>query len=221
MPEVTGEKGLLKRKLIEYHNKVSHHNRVEIITNSLVSKLNQLHLLPVSPLCLDIGCGDMKIVELIDQVKPSWNWRCLDIYPAGGTEGRWQRYVSFDGRNIPYYNQAFDLSLLVDVLHHCDNITGILGEAKRVSRYIIIKDHFEYGHYSSTMLKAMDLFGNWAYDVKVPGKYFTRTSFAALCEQLNLEMIDLEIGMDLYGHLPVLNRILKPKWHFIAVLQSK
>jgi SAM-dependent methyltransferase len=221
MSHLSDGRSALRRQLVKYHRKVSHHNRARMIASRLITKMDELALLPEHAKCVDIGCGDMQIVELIDAAKPGWDWRCLDIYPAGGEHGKWERYTSFNGRNIPYADQQFDLSVLVDVLHHSSDIPALFGEAKRVSRCIIIKDHFEYGFYSSTMLKAMDLFGNWAYDIKVPGRYFTRKLFAELCEQLELDVVDLEIGMELYHHLPVLNKMLKPEWHFIAVLKSK
>ncbi|MVT10005.1 methyltransferase domain-containing protein [Chitinophaga tropicalis] len=221
MINIPASKGVLKRQLIKYHHKLSHHNRVHIIAHHLVKKLDNLNLLPEHNRCVDIGSGDMKLVSIIDSIKPHWNWRCLDIHPARGEGGQWDRYEFFNGRNIPYGDKHFDISLLADVLHHAEDIPALLQEAKRVSRYIVIKDHFEYGFYSNTMLKAMDIFGNWAYDVKVPGKYFTRKSFAELCQRTGLEVVDMEIGMDLYQHLPVLNAILKSDWHFTAVLKSK
>ena len=63
-------------------------------------------------------------------------------------------------------NIKFNFCLIIDVLHHIginnDNkIFIITKKLKKLSKYIIIKDHFQYGAFSNFMLIAMDFFGNW------------------------------------------------------------
>ena len=82
---------------------------------------------------------------------------CLDTYPLPAeleADASWGKYREFDGRHIPFSNQEFDVALLCDVLHHdLNNAEQLLSEAARVARFIIIKDHFEYGWYSRQMLR--------------------------------------------------------------------
>jgi len=44
----------------------------------------------------------------------------------------------FDGKRIPYLRNAFDVSLLLTVLHHTDKPEEVLRESVRVARRIII-----------------------------------------------------------------------------------
>ena len=44
----------------------------------------------------------------------------------------------FDGRKIPYEDQQFDIALLLTVLHHAHDPDGLLAEAQRVARRVIV-----------------------------------------------------------------------------------
>ncbi len=110
--------------------------------------------------------------------------------------------------------------MLCDVLHHTPATAArLLAEAARVARHVIVKDHFEYGAYSRSMLRLMDFVGNWGYGISVPECYFTREGFVRLAAQQGLVITSLDCGLELYEHLPVVRTVLRPDWHFIAVLR--
>ena len=69
------------------------------------------------------------------------------------------------------------------------------------------------------MLRLMDFVGNWGYGISVPERYFTREGFARLAAQQGLVITSLDCGLELYEHLPVVRTVLRPDWHFIAVLR--
>lgn len=215
-----GSRSIIKRELVKHHRRLSHNRRVQIISGMLMDTINRLHLQDSRP-CVDIGCGDMQIAEIIGHALPTTTWKCLDLYSAPETGGKWSKYETFDGRQIKYKDDSFNLSLLVDVLHHSNDAPALLREAARISSFVIIKDHFKYGLYSGMMLRAMDWFGNWGYDVKSPGKYFTQHAFRGLCDACGLEIVELNVGMDLYEKLKAVRVFLRPEWHFIAVLKRK
>jgi SAM-dependent methyltransferase len=210
---------LLKDSWKKLHLQTSHLRRTSIISDLLAEKIAALP--EVNGLCkgIDIGCGDMRISRMISDILPLSNWECIDLHP-GGNGAVWENYQQFDGKIIPFPAQAFDVAILADVLHHCDDAAHLLREAKRVARYVVIKDHYEYGRYSRSMLRAMDIYGNWAYGVSIPDKYFDKASFAEMCKQLCLEITDISIGVNLYKHLPVLRHLLRAEWQFVAVLKS-
>jgi hypothetical protein len=69
------------------------------------------------------------------------------------------------------------------------------------------------------MLRLMDFVGNWGYGISVPESYFTREGFARLVAQQGIVITSLDCGLELYEHLPVVRTVLRPDWHFIAVLR--
>jgi ubiquinone/menaquinone biosynthesis C-methylase UbiE len=220
-PVIKKDKKSFKDYLIQSHQKLSHNNRISVISRVLIEKINSLNIVGKQLKCIDIGCGDMQIAKILCAKYNNTFWDCIDMYTLPESikmDEKRIKYQVFDGKVIPFESKKFEVALLIDVLHHAENIGFLLKETARVSNFIIVKDHYEYSFFSRNALKAMDLYGNWAYGIKVPGKYFTKESFAEACSIANLKIVQLEIGLDLYEHLPLLNRILKPRWQFIAVL---
>jgi SAM-dependent methyltransferase len=206
----------LKKKLRDSHHKVSHLKRIDILSEVL---LNRLHSVKKTENCklLDIGCGDMRLSGMINAKLQNLDYTGVDLYPAINSS---TNYIQYDGSKIPFKDQVFDVAIIVDVLHHCQHPGKVLEEARRVAKVVIIKDHFEYGFFSRTCLRIMDFYGNWAYGVSVPKKYFNTESFKTICDDLNLEIKEKKIGIPLYKHLPILKLFLQDKWHFTAILAS-
>lgn len=181
--------------------------------------------MPEHQTCADIGCGDLTLSTLIAESIPESRWTGLDIHspPEGPQAGtRWEHYRQFDGVNLPFADQALDVGLFCDVLHHVPPAIrrDLLADALRACRHIVVKDHFEYGTYSRQMLRLMDFVGNYGYGVSVPDAYFTRAGFAALVEAAGGRVVTMAVGVDLYSHLPVVRTMLRPSWHFIATLSK-
>jgi ubiquinone/menaquinone biosynthesis C-methylase UbiE len=82
----------------------------------------------------------------------------------------------YDGRTLPFEDARFDLVTIVDVLHHCSDMRAVFAEVIRVVKptgAVVVKDHFQFGAWSSGVLWAMDMFGNTAFGVKVRGNYLS------------------------------------------------
>ncbi|PCI98987.1 MAG: hypothetical protein COB15_04815 [Flavobacteriales bacterium] len=224
-PIVDQKSNSYKEALVKVHKKISHSTRISIIANK-ISKNISSHFPEASEInCLDVGTGDMTIAELIGEISPSTNWKCIDIHELPKelkNSEKWKKYQQFDGNNIPFPNNSFDISVFSDVLHHTgDSAPKLIAEAARVSKYIVIKDHFEYSFYSRSILKLMDIVGNWGYGVSIPKRYFSKKSFESLVDSSGLKIVDLNVGVRLYDHLPIVKSVLNPKWQFIAVLTNK
>lgn len=90
---------------------------------------------------LDIGCGTGSIgkvlkaknIKNLTLADVQYNVMC-DQYPV----------IIYDGQKLPFKNNQFTTSLLITVLHHCDDSSKVIDEAKRVSskRIIIMEDVF-------------------------------------------------------------------------------
>jgi hypothetical protein len=70
------------------------------------------------------------------------------------------------------------------------------------------------------MLQLMDIYGNWGYGVSIPKRYFTNDSFQALAISCGCKVSIVRNQIALYEHIPILRHILRPNWHFIAVLKK-
>jgi len=130
----------------------------------------------------------------------------------------WQRYQQFDGSSLPFDEHAFDVVIFSDVLHHVPAclVSPLLKSAARVGRFVLIKDHFEYGWFSRNILRAMDFVGNYGYGISVPEFYFSCDSFAATVREAGFHINDMDIGINLYDHLPFVRSVLSSKWQFVA-----
>jgi SAM-dependent methyltransferase len=223
-PLTQKKKNLFDQSLINAHQALSHSTRIEILANLLHQEI--LAAKPDYKSGLDIGCGDFSMAKLIESKSKSAQWAGADLYPLPeekkGTTP-WADYVQFDGSHLPFSDGSFDASIAVDMLHHAkpDEQKVLLKEAVRVSEYCVVKDHFEYGTYSRSMLKLMDFVGNYGYGVSVPSHYFTPTAFEDLVANSGAEIVTLKRGVHLYDHLPLVRSILRPNWHFIAVLRAR
>jgi len=118
--------------------------------------------------------------------------------------------------------EIYDFVIISDVLHHMDieNLNLIKDTIKKLklrSKYLIIKDHFQYGFFSNQIIRLMDFFGNLNSNIRTPKKYFSKENFTNLIENLNLK-IKYEILDNRYhpNFLPIFNN---PKYHFIYLLE--
>jgi SAM-dependent methyltransferase len=214
----------LDRALVATHQQLSHSHRIDILARQFAERIRRLHALRADePLrLLDVGCGDMTMADAVAARFELVDLRCADIHacPAelATRDRRWQRYVQFDGHSLPFAVRTFDVVMFCDVLHHVPESlrAGLLASAAKVGRVGLVKDHFEYGWASRQMLRAMDLLGNFGYGVTVPNRYFDPGSFDALCDEAGLNTIEVEVGIRLYDHLPLVRSFLSPRWHFLA-----
>lgn len=83
---------------------------------------------------IDIGAGSCHIAETLAK-RPSITVTAVDVVDHNITELPLQLY---DGKKLPFKAGVFDASLLIFVLHHADDMKGLLREALRVSETLIL-----------------------------------------------------------------------------------
>ena len=117
-------------------------------------------------------------------------------------------------------NNKFDLIIAVDVLHHIgiDNAHKILKKLSKISKYIIIKDHFEHGFFSRYLLRFVDFYANYAYGVNIPKKYFDFKSWNRTVYKSSLK--EIKFVKNFQQHDGLFNLILNKKHHFISLLKN-
>uniref|UniRef100_A0A6C0EAU0 Methyltransferase type 11 domain-containing protein n=1 Tax=viral metagenome TaxID=1070528 RepID=A0A6C0EAU0_9ZZZZ len=84
---------------------------------------------------LDLGCGKCCISAHLENMGHSVT--SLDVVNLGSCK----KPKIFDGKNIPYDDNTFDIVLCSFVLHHTNTWKKLLLEMKRVAKYVIIVEN--------------------------------------------------------------------------------
>jgi|SRR3989344_1762232 len=87
---------------------------------------------------VDIGAGGGWISQEMQKRKKTEN-TLVDVINLNQTD---LPVILYDGENIPFRDNTFDTALLISVLHHCENPSRVLLEAKRVvkNKIIVMED---------------------------------------------------------------------------------
>ncbi|MEL7497194.1 MAG: class I SAM-dependent methyltransferase [Planctomycetota bacterium] len=197
-------------KLIEkIHGSYIHQRRVESLKRGLAS------VLPDSGTLLDVGCGDGLLASLIGQQKPGLSIKGIDVLVRDETR---ILVDAFDGETMPYGDDAFDVVMFVDVLHHTDHPEKLLAEARRVARqWVVLKDHNCNGWFAHSTLRFMDRVGNQRFGVELPFNYLTRERWREVFQENDLRIETYIPNIDLYP-MP-LKPLFERQLHFIARLE--
>jgi SAM-dependent methyltransferase len=172
------------------HSKLVFGRRVRVLAAHLS------RLLPRGAKVLDVGCGDGTLDSLILEMRPDTSIRGIDVLVRPKTH---VPVVHFDGTRIPYDDNSFDAVMFVDVLHHTHDPVALLGEARRVSRdVIVLKDHTMDGLLARSTLRFMDWFGNSHHGVALPYNYWTEAQWRNAFVELGLSINEWTSRVGLY-----------------------
>jgi len=164
---------------------------------------------------LDIGCGSGEISRQVMDLADGTEITGLDVMAR---EGCLIPCREFDGRKIPVGDDAVDLCMFVDVLHHADGVEGLLREAARVSRKgILIKDHLSENAFDRGTLKFMDWVGNRPHGVVLPYSYLSSKQWQSLFRSLGFTVSLWRDRLKLYPG-PA-NILFGRGLHFIALVE--
>jgi SAM-dependent methyltransferase len=174
-------------------------------------------LLPHGASVLDIGTGDGTIAAYWKSERPDLSVEGVDVLvrPDAKIPVAW-----FDGQTLPFRDNSFDVTTMVDVLHHANDQLRLLSEAARVARrYVIIKDHVAASAFDRATLAAMDWVGNAPHGVSLPYNYLSQPQWIDLTASANLEVETTKMDLGLYAF--PLNELFGRNLHFISCLRKK
>jgi len=118
-------------KAIQNYLPNDHSNR-----QSLDSYIQQFHNQFLDPVnILDLGCGEGNSIDLFQRTFENVSWHGVDIEDSPEVRNRTlnSEYIqSFDGVNLPYPDNAFDLIYCNQVLEHVRFPDALIHEAFRV-----------------------------------------------------------------------------------------
>lgn len=99
---------------------------------------------------IDIGAGDGAVLNRLEALGFGSKLYAVDISESGLKALRdksWENLVEckpFDGYNIPYPDDSFDLAVLSHVVEHVEHPRMLLREAARVARHLYIEVPLEH-----------------------------------------------------------------------------
>jgi SAM-dependent methyltransferase len=190
------------------HGKLVFGRRIRILAQHLAE------LIPPGSRVLDIGCGDGSLGLLISQKVPRLTVTGIDVLVRPNCHIPVQ---PFDGFNVPYADDSFDIAIFVDVLHHTRDPIVLMREAARVAPTIVIKDHTRTGFLAGPTLRFMDWVGNAPHGVVLPYNYWTKEQWNAALSELRLRTIQRETKLRLYP--PPASWFFDRNLHFVAKWQ--
>ncbi len=208
-PQRSGAISLLGRA----HRQAVFGRRARVLAELLAGRI------PAGASVLDVGCGDGTIAMLIKERDPSLTMRGIEFAQRENCKIECK---AFDGVNIPYPDDSFDVCVFVDVLHHVRESQGVvrlLSEALRVTRrFVLIKDHLSENWLDCKTLKFMDWVGNRPHGVVLPYNYQSRVQWDRCFVETGLKVKDWQAEIPLYPwpFRAVFGRHL----HFIALVEK-
>lgn len=77
---------------------------------------------------LDVGCGE----RIYEHIFSNSNYLGIDVEISGRTSEQKLADTYYDGTNIPYESEVFDLIICTEVLEHCEDTEKLMREIHRV-----------------------------------------------------------------------------------------
>ena len=192
-------------------------DRLKRITNIIDDLLKKEYLKKNKRLrILDYGCGSMEISKKLEEKNYIESIVGSDIFNHS-YKSKKLTYIS--NKKLFEENEKFDVIFVVDVLHHVgiNNAYKILNKLSKLSKIIIIKDHFEYGFFSRQLLRFVDFYANYGYGVNVPKKYFNKNKWKKTLIKSNSKEIFRKNSFQ--QHDGLFNLILNKKHHFVSMIK--
>ncbi len=156
-------------------------NRYRVLTEQLSEYLLS------STKVLDVGSSNGKLADTLIKANSKLQITGVDTHVLS------PQYIhidSYDGKHLPYQDNAFDTAMVIDVLHHDEEIEKVLIEVMRVTtRYILIKDHYFNNIFERAGLYFADFLGNAPYGIKLPYNYLNQTQWDHLFQKLKLKVV--------------------------------
>lgn len=148
-------------------------------------KFNRLNsFLPKNAKYLEIGCGLGTVTSYFRQ--QGLEVTSLDIQNTSLISDVIP--IIYQGKQIPFEDNQFDLVLLLTVLHHTENPLHLLEEAKRVGKTIIIIEDIYDNWLQKYLTYTVDSIVNWEFS-RHPHNNLRDLAWKQVFTQLNMHLV--------------------------------
>lgn len=183
----------LRQRLMTAMHRPVYESRLRVLCSAILGHLNS------GDRVVDIGCGFGALGRAIMD-----HASCPEGVVVHGVErvkrgGEAIEVQAYDGITLPYEDNAVDVTILADVLHHDEQPDRLLAEAARISRrLVIVKDHKVDGPLAHARIALMDWAANSPYGVPCLYRYPTLAGWREQQARLGLTRVDEHAHMTLY-----------------------
>ena len=193
-------------------------DRLKRITDIIEKLLRETHKDHKKKLkVLDFGCGSMEISKKLQYKKYIKQIVGSDIFKHKFVS---KKMMYLDNEKLFKSNKRFDVIFVVDVLHHIgiENAHKIIRKLYKHSDKIIIKDHYEHGFFSRSLLRFVDFYANYGYGVNIPKKYFNKNSWRNTITKSKSKVLFHKENFQ--QHDGIFNIMLNKKHHFVSIIET-
>lgn len=146
---------------------------------------------------LDIGTGTSIAIHIFADIFPDIRYYTVDV--SDYRKRKRLPFVIYNGRNLPFDELEFDVSLLNETLHHCEDPISVIREAKRVARSVYVIEHFPDPDFTIKNLVETEIYALARHDLNLKiYNPFTEHSLGLIFEKTGLKVID-KIEIPYYG----------------------
>lgn len=159
--------------------------RNAIKTKKLVSFCTRSFLTGADLSILDLGCGSGLFAKALQQL-PNVSLVCgVDVIDYCKTDIPFKQYS--EGSTIPCEDNSFDITFIVEVLHHSDNAIHLLTEARRVTKKsIIVFEDVVTSKLRLRFMRMFDILMNMRHGVNTPLNFRAEDEWLKIFSQLQL-----------------------------------
>jgi len=138
---------------------------------------------------LDIGTGTSIPIHIFAENFPDVRYSTIDVVDIRKRVEL--PFIIYDGKKLPFENLEFDVSILNETLHHCEDPEPVLNEASRVAKSVYVVEHFQNKDSSLKKLikSEFDALNNFGINCKIY-KPFTELSLNLLFKKAGLKVLD-------------------------------
>jgi SAM-dependent methyltransferase len=191
------------------HDGYVHERRTSVLAARIAE------LLAPGTTVLDVGAGDGLLARKLLERRPDLTVAAVEVVARPDPRVSVELY---DGHELPRANDAVDVTLLVDVLHHAERPLDLLREARRVARRaLVVKDVTARGLGASATLQLMERLANAGRGIRMPERFWTPAEWAQAFAELDLtpEVTATQLGLYPFPAGLVFER----RFHFVARLR--